>query len=90
MTTLHIYSIYDCKADAFLLPFFAPNDAMALRIFAGSAAGEGTVFAQFPADFTLFRIGEWFPAEGKIEVANVHYNLGTATQALATPKGLSQ
>lgn len=62
-----IYSIFDSKAEAYSQPFFAPNDAVARRIFENSVNKDETVqLFHHPEDFTLFRIGDWDAVAGSI------------------------
>ena len=56
---INIYAIKDAKADAFLNPFFKPNDAMAERDFANACADENSMFARNPEDFQIYHIGEF-------------------------------
>ena len=53
-----IYSVYDSKAEAYLQPFFSQSNGTAIRAFEQAVNGE-TEFSKYPADFTLFKIGEF-------------------------------
>lgn len=74
-----IFSVYDSKTEAYLDPFFAPTVASALRSFTSVVNREGHPFNQHPADYTLFKIGEWdaehatlTPTDAPIRVVTGH------------------
>lgn len=75
---MRVYSVYDSKAEAYLIPFFASTDAVAMRMFTQAAADPNHNFHQFAADYTLFHIGEWDEEKGSLIPAEAHYNLGNA------------
>lgn len=77
---LKVYSVFDSKANAWLLPFFAVNRAVAIRNFTTAASDGKTTFCRYPADFTLFEIGAWDPAAGAGEYFEVKVSLGTALE----------
>lgn len=83
MFTCKVFSIYDCKADAFLQPFFSPTAATALRGFEKAAQDEATDFHRFAGDYTLFEIGEWDQSKGTWVAHDAKVNLGLALQFLA-------
>lgn len=55
---LKLYSIYDSAADRHQ-PFFAINDALAIRTFEQVCKDPNTDVARHPQDFTLWRNGEY-------------------------------
>lgn len=63
---LNIYAIKDEKAEAYLMPFYAPNDAVAKRMFGQAVNDAETDFAKSPDDYTLHYIGIWDEIEGKV------------------------
>lgn len=77
-----MFSVFDEKANAFLDPFFAKTEGMAIRMFEQTLQDPQCPFAQFPGDFTLFMIGTWDEFTGKpepLEHGTVS-SLGTALQ----------
>jgi len=54
---IKIYSIFDNKAEAFMLPFFMHRDAEAMRAIATTAMDEQSSIYHHPLDYTLYRIG---------------------------------
>ena len=63
---LSVYAIRDGKAEAYSPPFIARSDGEAMRIVMQTLLGDSQL-TQFPDDFTLFRIGEWFEDGGVLE-----------------------
>lgn len=53
---LNIYSLHDTKT-GFQLPTFAPNDGAAVRDFGNAVLSQRGLFANYAADFVLYRIG---------------------------------
>lgn len=53
---LNIYSLHDTKT-GFQVPTFAPNDGAAVRDFGNAVMSERGLFANYAADFVLYRIG---------------------------------
>lgn len=64
---LKIFSVYDSKAQAFLPPFFLPNEEMAKRTFADCVNSPSHQFGINPADYTLFALGEFDDNAGTME-----------------------
>ena len=54
---IKIYSIFDNKAEAFMLPFFMHRDAEAMRAIATTAMDDQSTIYHHPLDYTLYRIG---------------------------------
>lgn len=52
-----MYTIYDVKAKAYLMPIFMATDAIAVRSFTNAINQEGHQFNTNPEDYTLHRIG---------------------------------
>lgn len=64
---LAMFSIYDDKAKAYISPFFLPSVAVAIRAFGDAVNDPATAFYKHPADYTLFCIGSFDDATGKVE-----------------------
>lgn len=87
-----IFSVYDSAAEMYLDPFVAPTLEVALRGFRQVVNREGHQFNAFPADYTLFQVGEFDPHTGVLR-ANAPTNLGnglTVLQATAQPLAVAQ
>lgn len=56
----YLYSLYDSKAAVYLPPFVARNDELARRMIAASLMNAKDIPpAEYPADYTLFKVAEW-------------------------------
>lgn len=76
---LQTYAIFDSKANVFSQPFFAANNAVALRMFGNTADDPATNLHKNPVDYTLHHIGEYDDATGAL-VSIQPTNLGLASQ----------
>lgn len=52
-----IYTIRDSKMEAYLQPFFAVNDAIAIRYIEQAMTDDQHAFRLYPEDYSLFDIG---------------------------------
>ncbi len=75
---MKVFSVYDEKAEAYLIPIFQLTTAVAVRAFAHAANSENHDFSRFAGDYTLFEIGVWDDKSGTIEFLAAHTNLGNA------------
>lgn len=82
------FSVYDSKAEAFILPFYALTTGLAIRSFEEAANKEGHDFQKYAADYTLFEIGTYDTTTGLSENLTAHINLGTALQSSQVPANL--
>lgn len=77
---LKAFCIFDSKADVYLLPFFSGTTADAMRSF-GDAVNDGsTQFAKHPSDYTLFHVGSFDNASGKLSSLDVFSPLGNGVE----------
>jgi len=75
---LKIFTVYDSKTEAFIQPFYAQATGAAIRSFETAANKEGHDFQQHGGDYTLFELGQFDQATGKISTLEVPINLGLA------------
>ena len=54
-----LFSIYDVKAQVYLVPFTEKTIGSAIRLFAHSCQNPDTLFYKHPEDFTLFHLGDF-------------------------------
>ena len=54
-----MFCIYDQKAEAYLTPFFLPNENMAIRTFSDCVNSENHQFGKHPGDYSLIHLGTW-------------------------------
>ncbi len=56
---IHLYTVYDQKAEAYLPPFTAQTIGVAIRMFDEMVNTKDHSFNKYPEDFTLFALGEY-------------------------------
>lgn len=64
---LEMFSLFDVKAGAFAQPFYSVNAGMAQRNVAAAMESGEAIFAKFPEDFQLFRVGTFNDLTGLVE-----------------------
>lgn len=79
---LKIFTVYDCKAEAYLPPFYLSAVGQAYRHFADTASNAEHPFGKHPADYTLFQIGTFDDQHAGIAMLDAKISLGTALEAL--------
>lgn len=62
-----IYTVYDKAADAYLQPFYAVNETVALRSFTAACLDESHNFHKYAEDFSLHYIGTYDDSDAHIE-----------------------
>lgn len=67
MAIHQIFSVYDQKAIAYLQPFFANTEGIAVRMFTAAVNDTEHQFARFAEDYVLYKIGEFDDSTGLIE-----------------------
>lgn len=85
---LKIFSVYDCKIEAYAPPFFMRTAGEALRAWETTVNQdeETSNIAKHPADYTLFEIGEYDEATGHLHSHSANINLGSALEAKSSLK----
>lgn len=73
-----LFSVYDSKARAFLVPFCCPHIDVALRVFEGAANTPGHQLHDYAPDFILFHVGTWDDNTCTFDLFPEHRNLGLA------------
>lgn len=59
MATLKIFTVFDARVQAYLPPFYDRSVGSAIRSFEQAANDVKHTFGMYPADFTLFELGEF-------------------------------
>lgn len=77
--TQKLFSVYDTKAQAFRNLFTADSSGVAVRQFETIANDKTTDIACYPADFTLFEVGEFDMVSGQLHALDNPINLGMAS-----------
>lgn len=84
------YSIFDSKASTYNSPFYAANQAVALRMLAQAANSPDSMLGAYPDDYTLYELSTFDPETG-LEVEHKPFkNLGQPARyhAEAAPENL--
>lgn len=79
-----VFSVHDSKADAFLPPFILPRIAQAQRVFADCINSPDHQFGAHPADYTLFRLGQFDDSQGQFLLERYKQSLGNGVEFKAT------
>lgn len=79
MQVLKAFSVLDVKADMFAPPFFMQTVAHAIRAFKATVNDGESAMSQFPEDFKLCQVGEFFQADGSYK-SHAPVSLGFATE----------
>ncbi|QXP44345.1 MAG: nonstructural protein [Arizlama microvirus] len=77
---LLMFTVYDCKVERYLQPFFMQTKGQALRAWTDSVNDSNTNFHKHPEDFTLFEIGSYDDETGKVENHLTPISSGTAME----------
>lgn len=72
---MKIFSIYDCKAEAYLAPFIMKSKGEVIRALTGLVDDPQHNFSKYASDFTLFELGSW-------DESNAKYSLHSAPQCV--------
>lgn len=77
-----IFAVYDSKSESYLMPpQYCTTAGMAIRQFTNVCNdSRDNDVAKYPADFTLFEIGEYSEHTGMHHSHSAHINLGNAVQ----------
>ncbi|QXP08260.1 MAG: nonstructural protein [Arizlama microvirus] len=77
---IQIFSVYDSKTKVYGQPNFLLNKGTALRAWQEAANDKQSNIGKYPADFTMFNIGEWDDETGTLTMHMVKENLGSALE----------
>lgn len=80
---MKIFSVYDCKAEAYMLPIFQQSRGVAIRSFGAAAADEKHDFSRFAEDYTLFELGEFSESDASFKLHSTPISLGKASELKA-------
>lgn len=85
---LHIFTVHDSKAEAYLQPFFALTVGMALRDWRSACNDQDHQFHRHAGDYNLFELGTYEQQTAKFEIHDSPINHGLALSQLTTPVDL--
>lgn len=86
---IKFYSVRDSAAGAFLPPFCAPTDGLAIRSFMEAVNDQTHSFHKHSSDYTLYLLGEFDDNNGALSPQETPIKLLSAFEALIkdiTPK----
>ncbi|WNK13610.1 MAG: nonstructural protein [Microvirus sp.] len=75
---MKLFTVYDSKTENYLRPFTMLTKGEAIRGFAETANDPQSQICKYPADFTLFELGEFNESTGMISLLESKINLGLA------------
>lgn len=64
-----VYAIFDSKAGAYMLPFFAPTKGLAVRNVSSACMDEHHDFCLHSQDFSLYYLGDFDDSSGCFDVS---------------------
>jgi hypothetical protein len=77
---LKVFSVYDSKAGFYGNPIYLHTKGEALRTWEDAANDPQSQIGKYPADFTLFEIGEFDNVTGEVAMYESKTSLGTAIE----------
>lgn len=83
-----VFALFDSKAQAYCMPFYAPAVGLAVRNVADAAKDPQCTFGKHPEDFTLYQIGEFDDSLGLLVGMEPKVNLGLVSQLMDPLAGL--
>jgi len=75
-----IYTVFDAKAEAYLLPFMLPTKGLAIRSFSELVNDPNHNFGKYPEDYTLFECGAYDDSTCKFDILPTPLSLGVAIE----------
>lgn len=79
---LKVYTVYDCKVEAYMRPFLLQTKGEALRSWMHVVNDPKTQFNKNPEDFTLFEIGEYDDHTAKLTSHATPVSIATALEVI--------
>lgn len=80
---MKVFSVYDCKAEAYMQPMFMQSRGVAIRSFGAAASDEKHDFSRFAEDYTLFELGEFNESDASFKLYSTPISLGKASELKA-------
>lgn len=75
-----MFVVFDCKAEAYLQPFFMQASGQAIRAWIDLVNDKTTQFSKHPEDYTLFELGTYDDSCAKFDVYATPKSLGVAIE----------
>jgi hypothetical protein len=83
---LNAYTIKDQKAGTYSNPYYAVNDATAIRTFKQACSDKNTTLNQYPEDFSLFKVGIWDDQSAEIKSLDPEFIINAIQEKPEQPK----
>ena len=80
---LKCFTIYDQKARAYITPFFAANESVAIRTFENCCTDPNHAFGRNPQDYSLHLLCDWDATTGLFDDECLANCVVTGTEAQA-------
>lgn len=78
---LKVYSVFDSAANAYLQPFFAPTDGLAIRSFMDACNDASHQFHKHGLDYSLYLLGDFDDHLGTFSASQPPVKLMTGIDA---------
>lgn len=80
MSLLKMFTVYDSKAEAYLAPFCFKSKGEAIRAFTETVNDGKSTFSKYPADFTLFELGDYHEESAQFGLHPTPVSVGVALE----------
>jgi len=77
---LKMFSVYDSKTNTYLPPLFIHAKGQAIRMLIEAANDKNHAIGKYPADYTLFEVGEFDDQTCHIDMLKTPESLGVASE----------
>lgn len=81
-----VFSVRDVKADSYGALICCPTRGIALRVFAEACANPQSPMSQYPADFSLYEVGDWDASSGTLVGHKVPEYVASAAEVIQSMK----
>jgi hypothetical protein len=75
-----MYTVYDSKSETYTNPFYFRNKGECIRSFTETVNDSQSTFSKYPADFTLFEIGDFDEFSGVLQPYTAKTSICTALE----------
>ena len=75
-----VFTVFDCKAEAYLPPFYMATKGQAIRVFTDLVNDPNHAFAKHPEDYTLFQLGQYEDASASFHLLKTPTAIGVAIE----------
>jgi len=77
---MKMYTVYDIKVEAYLMPHFFRSRGEALRAYVTACNDSQTSFFKNPEDFLFYEIGDYDDSNATVTMLPIKFLLGTAIE----------